>query len=552
MREYLEITKITAPAESEAGKSVGVVIEITSKVPIMYACPYVRAGDTPEWQGSWRTLYPGSKNYWVFSFVMPNKSVSFNVEAWYQGTDGKLYKNDEKLVNIELTSAEPPSTELAAEIINIRVKDESHAPAKAPQATIQGKKLSVSFEAHNTGAKNVHFYSEVTLEKPSGGETKSDRSESGGPLGYKTCTIDAFDFSDDWVADEIGTYYVTIVLKASTIFGYNYQKVAETRFKAFTVSGAPADGEPPGEGLDAEITNIRVWDESHAPAKAPQETVQGKKLSVSFDAHNTGSGRLHFYSEVTLEKPSGAETKTDKSESGVPLGYATCTSDAFSFSKDWVADELGSYYVSIVLKASTIFGYNYQEVASTRFKAFTVAEAPEPGEEEPVPGTYVGRIENRMVDWTNLVGGAIPFPTAEPAPVRESVRISFEGVNLSDVSMRLKAEVWLTSPSGAVTYHDEDTSSLPYSKDTAHKFVFPMAPSATPIDAAGEWKVKINLTNSTGEYLLDQYDGALFMAEEKPKDMWAVIGEMMPLMMIVMMFGMMIPMTKGLAEGGEE
>lgn len=342
----------------------------------------------------------------------------------------------------------------------------------------------------------------------------------------------------------------TMPNKAVTVWVWAYYWTATGNWSAepddqfgpveIALTGAP----PPEPGVTAKIEDLRVFDENHAPAFPPQETLAGKKLSVHFMGMNHSDSTLYFDATVRLRKPSGVEEKRDVSY----LPYTPGAGHPFKFTNCWEADEIGTYYGTIILYARTIpYGTSQEVDRKTDVKLFTVSEAPE--EPEPEPDVYKGKIENKMVDWTNIVSGAKPFPLAEPAPVGENMRISFEGYNLSDTPMRLRGEVWIYGPGGRETYHGEDVSTGTYTKNTLHKFTFPKAPAATPIDEEGEWTIKIHLTNSTGEYLLAEYDGALFAAEPPPTGMWTVVTEMMPLVMVMMMFAMLIPMTKELGAG---
>jgi len=312
---------------------------------------------------------------------------------------------------------------------------------------------------------------------------------------------------------------------------------------------ALAGAQPPAADLAAEIREIKVFDENHAAALPPQPTEQGKMLSIWFKAYSLASQlTIYFDAKVRLRKPSGkVEEKSDVSY----LPYTPGAAHHFKFNNQWKADEIGTYYATIILNArGSLYGSSQEVDRETNVKVFTVSEAPEGP--EPTPDVYKGEIRNKMVDWTNIVSGAKPFPLAEPAPVGENMRISFEGYNLSDISMRLRGEVWIYGPNKRETYHAADVSTLTYTKGAAHKFTFPKAPAATPIDEEGEWTIKIQLTNSTGQYLLAEYDGALFTAEPPPSSMWTVIAQMMPLVMLMMMFGMMIPMVRDVAGESEE
>ena len=87
LRTYLEITKVTVPSEAEAGTTVSAVIEITnvSAQDIRYVAAMVYHNDTFLWQGVNQTLWSGSKGYWVYTFIMPDATVGFDIRACYWG-----------------------------------------------------------------------------------------------------------------------------------------------------------------------------------------------------------------------------------------------------------------------------------------------------------------------------------------------------------------------------------------------------------------------------------------------------------------------------------
>jgi len=108
---YLEISKVTVPSEAEVGAVVRAKIEITnlSNINIKSVSPRVESNDVPSWSGTAVTLYAGRSITWAYTFTMPNKSISFDVNARYWGTDYRWHTDDTERVSVSLTEA--PSTE---------------------------------------------------------------------------------------------------------------------------------------------------------------------------------------------------------------------------------------------------------------------------------------------------------------------------------------------------------------------------------------------------------------------------------------------------------
>jgi hypothetical protein len=72
------------------------------------------------------------------------------------------------------------------------------------------------------------------------------------------------------------------------------------------------------------------------------------------------------------------------------------------------------------------------------------------------------------------------------------------------------------------------------------------------IDELGQWNIKVHITDASDGELLAKYEGLFFNGEEAPESTWGVIGELMPLMMIMMMFAMVVPMMKDMTGEMEE
>ena len=417
-----------------------------------------------------------------------------------------------------------------------------HGPSEAAQ----GEKVSFAITVHNKHSTGIYVGVTAALDGIDMGSAPVSTAIPAG--GVFVFDLEDFTMPGKNLNGEVATWYWGI--------DENWHKDDS---EALSVSLAEETPQYDGDISEVFIrSGVANWNSG-----LPIQLDQGDKFSVAFTGVNQSNVPLVLCGEITVIKPSGA-TDYDDDFTGTSFPHWEDTvgpgeSQTFKWTPygqphRFVASQKGEYTAQLVLKGKRAGepDSQYRQLASWRGKIVVASEPEEPPEEEePEEGVYDGRIENKMVDWTNLPGGAVPFPTIEPAPVGEHIRVSFEGVNLSTTRMRLRAEVWLYGPGGRLTYHDEDVSTASYDEDESHKFVFPTPPTATVIDEAGEWSIEIQLTNSSGEYLLDQYQGALFSAEEAAPSSWGVIVEMMPLMMVMMMFSMMMPMMKELEAGGE-
>ena len=143
LRTYLEITKVTVPAEAEAGTTVAAVIEVTnvSAQDIQYVTVTAEDGVGP-WQGGTQTLFSGSKGYWVLSFIMPNQTVDFDIYAWYW--DGSKWVYDDVK---HITVAVPPVvgwTLLDSKTLTVKV---SAVPPPVGWSLLDSKTLTVKVSA---------------------------------------------------------------------------------------------------------------------------------------------------------------------------------------------------------------------------------------------------------------------------------------------------------------------------------------------------------------------------------------------------------------------
>jgi len=215
MGTYLEITLVAGPLEASYGSTVtlNVYVKNVWTSDILYATVTantngIKIVNLPNYR-----INAGQTLMWPVTFTMPNKSIVMRVGAYYWGGDEEWHEDDYKLISISLTGEEPPSPEIDGVIENLRVYAEGTAPVYPPMNVYPGKRVSIKFDAHSKYGSfpfGLFFDATVILKKPiSGNQERYDRSETGP---YSKCTLDHFDFSNDWVADEKGTYYAIVIL----------------------------------------------------------------------------------------------------------------------------------------------------------------------------------------------------------------------------------------------------------------------------------------------------------------------------------------------------
>jgi len=580
MGNYLQITLVTGPSEASYGSSVTLTAYVKNvwTQDILYADATARI-DNIEVVPPYGRINVHDTRFFPITFTMPNKSVIATVFAMYWGTDNQWHEDDRKQFSIKLAGETPPPG-VSASIENLKVYAEGTAEVYPPLLDVYpGKKVSIKFDAHSGYGSlpyGLWFDASVIIKKPvSGDQERYDKSETGP---YSTCTLDHFDFSKDWVADEQGTYYATVILRARTSLVGSSQEVArKSNIKVFTVTQTV----PPPDEYKGRITSPQVRYGANNWVSAPQTIEQGQGFSVAFTAINDSSIALVLRGEFEVKWPSG-KTNTGSDFTGTripPLettvgsgGNHTFKWNPFGQVNAFTADEPGDYTAKFKLygKKAGESDSAYKELCTPwegKILTVTEAEVPPPGEGVP---SGKAEIVRKALDF-ELLGSGYEIPVTKTLSVPEHARLSIIAKTISAERERLKAEVWIYGPApvlgqqeggeithGPLKYHYTDTSSWPCcDPETQHEFIWPSSLIPLPnstflIDEEGQWTITINITDASDEELLATYDGVMCGAEKAAPSIWGIFAEIMPLMMIMMMFGMMIPMTRELGQGVEE
>lgn len=580
MGTYTDISYIDAPSQAAQGQKVAIKVNVRNKhtgglyAAVTAAFDGAQPIHLASRPASIAIPAGGLYIFYLDDFVMPNRSLVGEIASWYWGTDSKWHKDDVKTQSISLTVA-PPT--ISASIESLRVYAEGTAPTTPPITVEAGKKLSIRFDAHSgygSLPSGLYFDASVILKKPSGALEERYDSQATGP--YSKCTLSRFIFGEGglsagWTADEKGTYYATVILRARTsLIGSNQEVARKSNVKVFTVTQTV----PPPTEYKGRIASPQVRWGANNWQPVPKTIEQGQGFSIAFTALNDSSIALVLRGEFEVRWPTAGRTQGGSDFTGTkvpPWEYTVSPGSSwtpkwnpFSQVNAFTADEAGDYTAKFKLygKKAGEPDSAYKELCTPWegkiLMTTAVGEPPGVGEPgAPISGVYPGEISNLIIRWENLPGRDIPIPVAGSAPVGESAKLAYTCYNRSDRNLDITSECWIRSPGNPNKYHygpHTPFRPLGYSPGTGPDFIWPsgLPASAFKIDEPGDWTLRITQTTKVdgGEYLMAEYDGPLFAAEEQAS-MWSLMAEMMPLMMVIMMFSMMIPMTKELGEGVE-
>ncbi|MDD5511651.1 MAG: hypothetical protein PHI12_12705 [Dehalococcoidales bacterium] len=567
MPSYLRIDGITAyPNPAEEGDWVALSIQVTNiSSQGVYGNVHGAYNGVPIPRGGDYIVEAGATRMFYRSFYMPSASVTGTITVSYMFDAGGgaigYWADDTKEFTVDLLGA---PEQYDGRIENIRIKWGSSAfPASLysaiPQEIPYGNYFRIGFTGRNLSDVNLTLWGSVKVYRPNGSLFYQDQDvETGytGPGGTHN-----FEFPQPTSAarqvDAYGVWKATIELRASSSSGelldYKTQVV---------IFSTPEEEPPPGAGYDGEIRYPQICQCSGTWQSLEDGIAQipaGNTIEVKFDGRNLCGCYAAMHGWVTVKSPSGVTAFSDYDDNTVIR--ADGTDHHFKFpvlgcsAQELTA--LGEHTVEIILKAEHD---GVEQEVDRKSYTFNVVEGEEPPSGEP--SDLNGYIEQVYVDWTNLASGELPVPISG-APLGENFRISYHATIIETIlhTQTTKGYVWLYGPDGSVKYEDSD-SVLPSGYIWAlsfgawyHPFVFPSVPSAWPLDEQGEWTYKVRFEDSQGK-VIDEREGVLFSSvAEQATSSWGIIAEMMPLMMIMMMFGMMVPMMRdvsGELEAGHE
>ena len=574
MGQYLEITKVTGPTQASQGQQVQLTVTVRNKATYSFT---VFLAIT--WDGGWastseHSIEPGSWD-WILPLTMPNKTINGTVRAYFKYQDAaghwQWWEDDNYPYTITLIAEDPPPDDPTyAGKIESPTVEVAGTHYTAPRLLSYGQQYRLGFVGRNQSTAGVKLWASMRIKRPNGqtayyGEHLETWSTPAGGTQQFVFPKQAPSYESPGTADSPGVWRADMELRANSASGVLLERKTGVHF--FTCEEPP--DEPPGEKPDYSgiINPVRVrayysWAQWEA---APKTVEQGTEFSINFTVINKSAISLVLRGAFELLWP-GGRVQTGSDKTGVAPGETTVApngSHNFSWNSvnhvnPFTADEAGDYTVKFRLYGKK-FGEPdsaFQELCSPwQGKALTATEAEDPSDPgdpgSPTPGVYQGEIRNLIIRWEDLPGRDLVIPVVGSAPVGESAKIAYTGYNMSDRNLHITSECWIGSPSNPKKYHYGPHTPYRlggYSPGTGPDFIWPGGDplSAFKIDEPGEWEIHVILTTEVDgvKYLMAEYDGSLFTAEEAPEGMWGLMSTMMPLMMIMMMFSMMVPMMK--------
>lgn len=487
---YTQIVSITAPTSAVAGSLVSVVARVKNlaSYAIYIAATGRYDGKDFAFKPEYANVGAGVTTSFTHSFVMPAKDVRVDVWSFYwTGTD--WVQDDQAYVNI---AVEIP---LAGTIIRKELEyagDMFDIPARDVPLDM---KTRVHIWGRNDTSQNQKLGLGWNIRAPDGKIVEEGYDwESGipgytGPGGQHHFEIPQ-GVLDYLYLNKAGTYTIGIGLSMNPA---DPTLVDSYAGNLCTVVAPVVTGK---------IEDPRVkYNLSYKPIPI-DEMPFGENFRIAFYGRNTSDINLTLGADIKIYDPDGRQVFYEEDwESGIPGYTGPGGTHNFKWPKaPWATIPVNKFGI---WKARMRLYCDIGEPAAKLLdditeKIFTVPK-------------YAGRITDKKVDWTFLPGGEVDFPMTEPMPFGEKIRVSFLGWNDSTTTMRLRGEVWIYDPDKELFYHAEDLTTLPYSPGTAHKFIFPKPPLSTDkLEKAGDWTIRIELTDSSGEYPLAEYEGPLF------------------------------------------
>ena len=554
MGNHLAIIDIIAPQEAGYGEVVNAQIYVWNNHSERVFAVVTGKVDSTELQSSSHWVEPGAQRVFGLSFTMPNRAVDLWawVYQWNWETSDWEDNPDDAYGPVTINLAGSPGA-YTGRIENPRIKwgPTAFPPSlykSIPQTVPYGDYFRLGFTGRNTSDVNVKLWGSVKVYRPDGSlfyQAEDAESLYTGPNGTHNFEFPSPSGPAKQV-DAYGEWKATLELRAESASGELLDR--ESRITIFSTGD-----EPPQCGYAGAIRNPRVrecnsiWQTMEGSEPAVQS---GSTIQVYFDGRNLCGCMAAMHGWVIVTSPTGA-TVLDAFDDNT-LIVSDGADHHFTFPSTYTCsleelNELGRYTVSVILKAEHD---GVEEEVDRQDCYFSVSADPGNGGEP----TGKAEITAKAIDY-ELIGAGVPFPAAAPVPVPEHARISVIAVTRSEERERLACEVWIYSPSSETEpkYHYQDTSAWPCcDPDAAHEFIFPTPPGTFVIDELGQWNIKVHITDASDGELLAKYEGLFFNGEEAPESTWGVIGEIMPLMMIMMMFAMVVPMMKDMTSGLEE
>jgi hypothetical protein len=580
MGAYLQITSVTGPAQASSGSSVTLNVYVKNVwtsdiayVDVTAASDGIKFASLPI-----QRVNAGQTGVWTFTFTMPSSSVTFAIGAYYWGTDNAWHSDDTKYIIVKLSGEAPPPN-YAGRIENIKVNG-----VGIPTTLDYGKNFRVEFDGYNDSTTNVQLWASMRIYRPDGSQAYYGQDAESYPytnpgghhsfefpmeVPYQSpCSVDSY---GDWKAD--------IELRVGSSSGTFLARKTGIKIFSTSTTEPPPGGEPT---LTGEISGQQIWysgvDGLHnwLGITTPPVTIkQGDGFNVAFTAKNDSTIGLVLKGTFEVKWPSGkTQTGSDFTGTSIPA-YETTVSPGDTHTFKWnpftqgcafTADEVGDYSATFNLygKKPGEADSEYKKLCDawtgkilTATAAAGGGGAPPTG---PISGTPTGeaQIVHLALDY-KLIGSGDPIPVTTPITVPDHARLSIIAKNVGSTGMKLRALVWIYSPGpldangnptrGSVAYLYDDTSTLSYNPGSQHEFIFPSPTSTFLIDTEGEWDIVVNITDEAASKLLAKYDGVLCNGQQAAPSIWSTMIDMLPLMMIMMMFSMIIPMTKELGKG---
>lgn len=497
MAQYLSITSLsTSPVTAQQGDQVLVGVYIKNLWTAgIYIIPLGSVnGAELDFADQYKAVEAGDTVSWAQFFTMPNKTVTVRVGGWYWSEESSWIKNDEKIVTVELSGADPGKIEVTSLVV--------------PGSANPGEAVSISITVRNdfSTSKNV----KVLAVMNNVDIVVSPESSTVAAGNLKTF-VSSFTMPTVDAIIGVGSFYEDA--------------------GAWLPSGGSTDrvsvagDEPP-------VSNIVI-------TKVELEYDETRGTAPVSDVPLGNEGLVHVYRKnngTTSQKVCVAWTVTDPDSVTVEQ-YQTC--ETFNTgpgeTDDFIGgrfdlDKLGSYMINVLLYVSPDL---VDPVDSYNGVLCIVASTAPPNGDEGISKASVWTGELGL--WAEL---SEQIPPATGVKTNYMFKIEVVGVNPSTEASRMGIHYIITKPDES-TIEKTVEEAWPYTGGgESHTFKEPAGINeAYSSDQVGSWSILVELLDDG--VVIDEWSGVLFDVEQAPMSAWDIMG-MIPYMMVIMMLGMVM------------
>ncbi len=490
---FTNLVRVEYPPEAQAGELVTIRVFIKNVYSVaIYIAPVALVNDTIPvvFSVTSGVAQPGVTYYFEGTFTMPSENAVITAYCGYWGEDQAWHWEDTLTVTVNLTGV---VGELDASIFSKKLKiGYSETELPIPRSGVeQGQSGLMFVEVRNDSLENAKLFITWTISGGPNNDIKEtyDDWEMGTTNPGSTHQF----IGDRFTFDEVGAYVIHIQVYVEGVDGPVDDFVGEI---------ATVEAAVDVETLEVDITIIGTGHVITLPA-----SIEGKTTW-----HHNDTGTFPSGTDVRVTAVPNAGYEFDHWSDEIVGGVSTSN----------------PAYVQPMTERRTVKAH-FVEIGN--------------GNGNGNGGVYSGIIEslNVLVGAGSLFGTTLNEFTPPVADIKEGqeFKIKMIAKNTSDETVKMGIHYVITKPDGSVI----DRTEFEIIPDTVagelHEFIEPGI-AVIGIDQIGDWSLMVELLAEDPTNVLDTRSIVLFTGVTESTGGFSQLGEMIPMLILVMMMSMMM------------